>query len=152
MSLPHLVKEGWVDKTFYDDSFKFCFVRNPFDRLVSLYFYRKRPKSIIEKMTFKEFCFFVKQSSLGVGAYNYKGISQATPQIKWAKNVDFVGKFENLQEDFDFICGKLNIPKQKLPVKNTTKHKHYKEYYDAELIQLVSEIYEEDLLTFNYGF
>lgn len=152
MSVSHLVEAGWVDETFYKDAFKFAFTRNPFDRLVSLYFYRKRPKSIVNDMTFKQFCFFLFQDIPGTGPYNYIGMSQAAPQIEWAKNMDFVGRFENLQDDFDFICEKIGVPKQKLPNKNTTKHEHYRQYYDDELIELVSKIYYEDLITFKYGF
>tara|TARA_X000000950_G_scaffold281573_1_gene378623 strand:+ start:61 stop:678 length:618 start_codon:yes stop_codon:yes gene_type:complete len=147
------------------DYFKFTFVRNPFDRLVSAFFYisrhsrwqadcRMRKKFGMNNVSFS---FFVK---------NILPLILKTPNIRPRhfklqsdfffednKNLlDFVGKFENLQEDFNTICDKIGIPRQKLAHKNKTKHKHYTEYYDEETKQIVAENYAKDIEYFGYEF
>jgi hypothetical protein len=135
--------------------FKFSFVRNPYERLLSEYFYMKRMKGCncefkdfkIECNTFKK---FVISDAVEKCCFKHHN----TPQIEMAnpKYMNFIGRFENLQEDFDIICDKIGIPRQQLPHKNKSKHKHYTEYYNDETKQIVAEKYAKDIEYFGYKF
>ena len=159
--------------------FKFTFVRNPWARCVSRYFYVKsRPGERYDAYKNSTFTEYIKAKGppyeesddrkflLSVDWCSHspnlqKLYQEKHPfenQIDWISNkdgrilTDFIGKFENLQEDFNIICDKIGIAQQKLPHKNKTKHKCYTEYYDDETRQIVAEKYAKDIEYFNYKF
>lgn len=127
--------------------FKFTLVRNPFDRIVSEYFYSKQ-RRLTKTQDFKT---FVINGEIDTHSYAYHNI----PQIDFfvnIKRIDYIGKFENLQQDFSTVCDKIGIPQQQLPHKNKSNHKHYTEYYDDETREFVAERYAKDIEYFDYNF
>lgn len=124
-----------------NDYFKFSFTRNPWDKLVSAWKFLQRRKYKPSKCNFKE---FVKKNTVWIG------VEMNT--IDFSNGCDFIGKFENLQEDFDFICEKIGEPKKKLGHFNKTKHDHYTSYYDDETREIVQKKYAKDIEYFGYKF
>lgn len=125
------------------DYFIFGFVRNPFSRMVSYYkFYQQLTfKKISNKVNFKQ---WVEKNNIE-SQWMYMDAPQHVNNI-------FIGRFENLQRDFNIICNKLGIPQQQLPCIMKTKHKHYTEYYDNETEQIVAQRYAKDIERFGYKF
>jgi hypothetical protein len=65
--------------------------------------------------------------------------------------VDYIGKYENLQDDFDEICRQIGI-NASLTHKNKSKHKDYREYYNDYTRNLIEEAFKEDIEMFGYSF
>ena len=88
---------------------------------------------------------------------NFQGIHKLPPQKisqfkKISENgrviVDFIGRYENINEDFSCICKKLNIPEPFLPHINKFYHDNYMNYYTKEMIDEVKSFNEEDFFNF----
>ena len=148
-------KYGYRDKKIMDSYFSFAFVRNPLDRMVSEFFWRKGFQSgdgFGGKSPPSCFWEFVKN----LDYYCDPLEAHYWPQYKFIYNdsgesqVDFIGKFENLQSDWDTICTKINKPRAKLPRIQSSKHDNYTKYYTRPLINIVKEIYEKDFDLFDY--
>jgi hypothetical protein len=140
---PHLNEKVW--NTYY----KFCFVRNPFDRFVSTCFF-KNP--LIQKNTEKATAIMklIAKKELKNKSLFYRPQLHYLIDFNGEIAIDFIGKLENMQTDYELICKKINIPILTLDQLNTSTHENYSDYYDKELEQLVLELYFEDFQKFNY--
>ena len=128
--------------------FSFAFIRNPWDRFVSSYNYLSQKKNDEYEQyikPFKSFKDFVLNGSI-------EGL-HFRPQTHWIdRQVDFIGRFENLQSHFDGLCKKLGLESQVLKNENATEHKHYSEYYDEQSVSAISDKYSEDIKLLGYEF
>ena len=141
-----------IPSKFWRSYFKFAFVRNPFDWVVSHYFYILKDKNhphhseVAKCKNFKE---YVKKE------YYEHLTSRPNPQTSFLYDsnnnllVDFVGKYELLNKDFRKICNKIGINAE-LPHINKSTHVDYKNYYDRETIELVKAHCNMDLENFKY--
>ena len=141
MGMRHGTYEECISKfPNYKNYFSFAFVRNPWDMMLSFYFFKRNiARYKIDKNT--SFKNFLESPILNQRSY-IKGFSRNS----------FVGRFENLQNDFDIVCDKIGILRQQLPHKNKSNHKHYTEYYDDETRKIVAEKYAKDIEHFGYEF
>ena len=126
----------------WDNYFKFCFVRNPWDRAISQYY---DVKSLGRAENLEDF-FKKKDPSTNYQIY--------TIDDKIA--MDFVGKYENLIEDLGIICNKLNIPFDNwLPnaLGNIrTDRRHYSEILTEAQANLIREKCAKEIEWFGYEF
>lgn len=153
-SMDHL-KATEIKKLLPEDQwnnyFKFSFVRNPWDWQVSLYHFMLQDENhhqhkLINKMkNFEEYIDWRVHHSVELQKsflYDSKGNLM----------VDYVGKFENLQQDFNEVLKKIGMKEVQLPVLNTSVHRYYKEYYNDKTRKMVEEAFKEDIELFKYEF
>jgi Sulfotransferase family len=143
--LPHLSADVWRSY------FKFAIVRNPFDRFVSTCFFlfRREPefakaataymKRALDKPRFRRRALVVPQSSL---------LSGPDGDLQ----MDFIGRFEDLQASYKEVCQGIGITTIDLEKRNPSEHDQYAEYYDEQLKQMVTDFYRDDLSNFGYQF
>jgi len=73
--------------------------------------------------------------------------------MKKISYIDYIGRFEDLDNSWKYICEKLNIPEIPLPHKNKSEgSKDYREVYTEKTKAFVAEKYSDDIKLFNYEF
>lgn len=146
-------KRDLVDVIF-ESYFKFSFVRNPWDRFVSLYSRKDGGIRYSNKMNFERFVKESKSSSI-----TCRWIDDVKYQLDWIRDenknilVDFIGKYENLNDDWKIVAKKLNV-NNKLPIsnRNMTRNRDYTKYYTNESRDIIYNKFKEDIDYFGYKF
>ena len=148
----------------YNRYFSFTFVRNPWDRLASAYYFLKaggfneadRRWAEIHLARYTNFRDFVRN---WVTPDSVQSWVHFIPQSDYLVDddgridVDFVGRFESLQADYRKVCVQLGInrPLQTLN-RGTAETKAFQSLYDEETRNIVSRVYKNDMTTFGYRF
>lgn len=150
----------------YVDYFKFAFVRNPWDRLVSCYCDKIAEKSyrsghiglakfpeIHKGMPFDEFVRAVYAIPDKEANSHFRSQHESLCSPAGRVLADFVGRFENLYEDFAYVCKEIGMPEIELPhILRSERKPTYREFYDEETAVLVGERYDRDIELFGYAF
>lgn len=151
-------------KRIFDSYFKFTFVRNPWDRLVSAYLFMKaggahrkdREWAQTHLSAHENFPSFVRE---GLSQENILNWPHFRPQVEFLKGqqgklaMDFIGRFENIQQDFRQVTDHLGIERELLFINKTkTKRDPYQSYYTEELRDIAAAVYREDIEAFGYQF
>ena len=66
--------------------------------------------------------------------------------------MDYVGRFENLADDFVNVCERLRIEPTILPHERKGSDDDFRDHYDEESIKLIRNAYREEIDLFEYSF
>ncbi len=142
-----------VGMAIWDEYFKFCFERNPWDRAISLYFWRTRKYQ--PRPSLPEFLRHGKEKI----PFKGKSIKLSNFEIYSIDGdiaVDHVGLYENLDLELERIAALLNLPEEiKLPrAKGTFREdrRHYREVMGQEERDIVAQACAREIEHFGYSF
>lgn len=152
-----LLKERYKD---YNKRFKFCVVRNPYERVKSWYSYHKdvlklRPYIDVE---FNNWVLSGCPHHWKIqNETNYEKNKELSPLNQWQfiydekmnLLVDMICKFENLENDFKKVCEKIEISPIELTKRNNSKKGNLE--YTVEAKAKVVELFKKDFDLFNYS-
>lgn len=159
--LPSLIDAGIITRKWLASRWVFAFIRNPWDRMVSLYRYLfgvlGRHSDQYGDWSFVKFVQYITTKPINpIGAYNWRGLSQANPQAAWLFDdghplCDFIGLFEHLHRDWNCVCEHLDIDAP-LPHIGATTRNPYQDYYTPVLRTAVAAHYAADIEMGHYEF
>ena len=133
------------------DYFKFTFVRNPWDRMVSSWSWLTKTGKV-KRMGFRKFVMSYPFRHPGADWHSLPQHVHICDE-NGRSLVDFVGRFENLDSDFEKVCNKVGVKyRGPLPHIKKTKHKPYWEYYSNSAVERCANIFRKDIELFGYKF
>lgn len=150
----------------FEDYTTFCVVRNPFDKMISEYFFFKKKHAVLNPIfkdcSFEEFLdlfFSIKDPNFFKnnhkhwfdGHFETHRASQLS-FIKPEEDLDFLVRFEDIQNGYNSVLDHLGMKRIELPHMNKTTHKHYSQYYNEDTKKIVAEKYAKDIEYFGYKF
>ncbi len=146
-----------LPEPYFNSLYKFAFVRNPWDLQVSSFHHiqRERPQYMNGISDFNEFMQYKFNPDR---SYQYHIDTSLSLQSDYVVDlhgkllVDFVGRNEQLEDDFWHVVKHLNLPINRLPGKRISNNrtKDYRPYYNSESVDLVTKHFAKDIELFNY--
>lgn len=138
--------------------YKFCFIRNPWDRFVSSYREFKMDRhsewncEMKKFKDFKDFCLRFQESSLSLDIH-FVPLYDQIYSSDGIQIVDHIARFENINQDYKNIMSKFGKPgKLNFHERNHEEKKRYTEFYTNETRDIIGEFYNKDIAAFNYSF
>jgi hypothetical protein len=126
--------------------FTFTCVRNIYEQLVSMVFSRHGKWNKINFMS------MVKKMSV-TSVVDGPSWTPARIDKYVDEPIDFVMRFDNLEEDWGTLLAKLQLPWRPLPHKKANSNKdHYSQYYDQEMIDLVQKTFAAEIAKYEWEF
>jgi hypothetical protein len=145
---PYINKKMGMTPQKWDSYYKFCFIRNPYDKIVSAWYHVNRYNiPFANFLNLKDVCNDVE--------YMHTFMPQVRNIIneKGMIGINFIGHFENLEYDFQSVLkniGVKNIIHEVEKKMNKRDHNPFYEYYDQETLDKVNILLKEDFEKLDY--
>lgn len=154
-----IAAQEMLPRETFQSLFKFAFVRNPWDLQVSSFHHirRERPHYLGGH---DEFATFLRWKLNPERPYQYHLDTSIEHQSDYLIDLhgrvltDFIGRYEQLEDDFDIVCRRLGIATPPLPHKRRAagRQADYRRYYTGESAQWVADYFRRDIEMLEYRF
>lgn len=154
-SLQHLTCEllrQQIGSEKYDGYYKFAFVRNPWARIVSDYFWRQQLPKKRPVLPFAEFVGNAQKLVLEKSYYEQEFGDHFIPQTQYTVDVDDVLRFERFEEGIQVVAARLGVETGPIVAKESKPHDRYWEYYDEKSRSVINEVYRKEIDQFGFEF
>lgn len=147
-----------LGQSLYSSMFKFSTIRNPWERLISLYFSPNRGEwskdgKLIAGVTWDRDKLIHMLKTKLVSMETYIAIEPYNSvESTLDRDLDYVIRFEHIDAYFKILCRHIDITYTKLSKFNSSTRQHYSKYYDSELKLLVEKICRKDIEHGDYVF
>lgn len=148
-----------IGEKLWNNIFTFSMVRNPWDRFLSLYRFRRQYKNSLKAVNFKEYVMMLDTpTKIPSSPFQYFGYY--LPQVEYLFDsnntslVDKIYKFEEREAALTEIGQRLGLhfdAKMKI-VPSRKDDKPYQEHYDAESREVIAQFFRDDIERFGYSF
>lgn len=136
---------GAIEPEVFGGLYKFAVIRNPWDWMISLYF---SPHRGVTEWDPAAFAAIVEQAGT-LRQYIRRDPAGNGPLDA---DLDFLLRFERLDDDFAALCGAIGIPHEPLARRNQSQREHYSVYYDEALKARVAAKFSEEIAFGEYAF
>ena len=143
----------YVGLDTWNSYFKFCFVRNPWELMISRYHWSIETSWVDKKDKIKRIKLLDDFED-----YILSDLESRTNCVDFINDekgniiIDYIGKVEMISWDLLRICNRLGLPEMRLTIHNASKHDTYVKYYNPLTRELISDWYKKDIEKFNYTF
>jgi len=170
LHVPLYLYERLIPKEIFQEYFKFGFTRNPWEKTVSQYFYCLKwwfhkldrnavltlgdkfheSKMIVSEHELYSFEMYVKNHRRWLYRPSQYNILS---DMELLEGCDFIGRYENLDNDWNVVCDNLGVDRFRLPILNVSNvRRPYTEYYTQEIIDIIAETHKRDIDFFGYQY
>lgn len=152
---PHLNAKMGMTPQKWATYYKFTFIRNPYDRMISGWNHmnKDRSKRNFPKIPFDQYVTMKRVVSDMEYIHTFMNQAQHIINEKRELVVNFIGHFERLEEDFDKVLTHLGVyyrihnPYQRV---NSHAHLHYSAYFQHQItLDVVNGLIADDLKYFD---
>ncbi|MGD2138191.1 MAG: sulfotransferase family 2 domain-containing protein [Gammaproteobacteria bacterium] len=148
-----------LPEEFFRRLFKFAVVRNPWDLQVSSFHHIRRERPHLMEHI-RDFDQFIRWKLDPERPYQFHIDTSIESQLDYLVDlhgellVDYIGRYENLQQDFAHVCRTIGTGNRHLPHKRRAvdRKKDYRSYYSDALAEQVGDYFQRDIEALDYRF
>ena len=136
----------------YESYYKFTFVRNPWARILSSYFWRQTLPKKREVLPFSDFIQNVKNTVENNLYYDQDFGDHFIPQTKYTESVDDIFRYDHFELGISKVAVALEVSVPNFPPKKSRNYDEYWNFYDDRSRDIIAEIYSEEIEQFGFEF